>query len=64
MTNKQITVLSMPQVQQLIGLSKSIIYAMIKTGQFKAPIKLGLKTIGWLESDIDEFIAKKIELFR
>lgn len=64
MNNKQISILRLPQVQQRIGLSRSTIYSMIKNGQFVQPIKLGPRAVGWLESDVEEFIAQKVNASR
>ena len=50
------TILRLPQVKQRTGLSRSTIYARIKAGQFKRPISLGARAVGWLESDVEEFI--------
>lgn len=53
-------VLRLPQVQKRLGLSRSSIYMLIKSGELKRPIKIGERAIGWPESDIDDYINKKI----
>lgn len=58
------TIIRLPQVKQRTGLSRSTIYALIKAGQFKAPISLGARAVGWLESDISEFIEDRIKASR
>jgi len=58
------TILRLPQVKQLTGLSRSTIYARIKAGQFKAPISLGARAVGWLASDVDAFIESCIKASR
>lgn len=63
MSNQQ-SILRLRQVQLRIGLSRSTIYSMIKNGKFKAPIKLGPRAIGWLESDVEEFIIQRINASR
>lgn len=40
------------EVLKLTGLSKSTIYAYIQQGKFPAPIKLGVRRVGWLEAEI------------
>jgi len=62
MTEK--TIYRLPQVKQRTGLSRSTIYALIKCGQFKAPISLGARAVGWLSSDVDEFLAARIKASR
>lgn len=54
-------ILRLPIVKDRTGLSRSTIYLHISKGIFPAPISLGERAVGWLESDIDEWLAKKIE---
>lgn len=42
------------------GLSRSTIYAMMKEGTFPKSISLGVRSIGWLESDIQAWIESRI----
>jgi prophage regulatory protein len=58
------TILRLPQVKQRTGLSRSTIYARIKAGQFKRPVNLGPRAVGWLESDIEEFINSCVSTSR
>ena len=63
-TPKTIRILRQPEVLARTGLSKSTIYQLIKEKQFKPPIKLGARAVGWLENDIDEFLASCIKASR
>lgn len=53
-----------PQVQQRTGLSRSTIYDHIAKGNFPAPISLGDRAVAWLESEIDSWIAHRINVCR
>jgi len=54
-------ILRRKQVQQKTGLPRSTMYALIKSGEFPKPIRLTSKrAVGWLESEVDSFIQKKI----
>lgn len=57
-------ILRQPDVIARTGLSKSTLYELIRKRQLKAPIKLGARAVGWLESDIDEFLAERIKASR
>ena len=46
------------------GLSRSTIYTLIKLGDFPQQIKLSPRTMGFLESEIDEWIAGRIAASR
>ena len=58
------TIIRLPQVKQRTGLSRSTIYALIKDGKFNAPISLGARAVGWLDSDVDEFITARVNASR
>lgn len=46
------------------GLSRSTIYNRIGKTTFPAPINLGERAVGWLESDIEKWIQGRIEASR
>lgn len=48
-----------PAVQDLTGLSRSTLYAMIADGRFPAPVKLGTRAVGWREADLNEWLASR-----
>ena len=56
--------LRLPDVEALTGLKKTAIYAGIKAGTFPAPVSLGEKAVGWVESEIDAWIAARIHASR
>ncbi len=49
-----------PQVEQKTGLSRSSIYALVKAGTFPAPIRLGSKSVAWVEQDVERWQAARI----
>lgn len=54
-------VLRLPAVKASTGLSRSSIYMRVADGQFPKPIKLGARAVGWLESEVDEWLSRQIE---
>lgn len=54
-------ILRLPAVLSKTGLSRSTIYARLSTGDFPAPLKLGVRSVGWNEADIDGWITSRIE---
>jgi prophage regulatory protein len=42
-----------------IGVSRSSIYLWMRQGRFPKPISLGPRAIGWVEADIDAWIADR-----
>jgi len=56
--------LRLPEVKRLTGLSKSSIYARIAEDSFPRQIPLGSRTVVWLETDIQNWIAEKVSAAR
>lgn len=50
-----------PTVKSRTGLGRSTIYLKIAEGTFPAPVKLGVRAVGWLESDIDSWLTTRIQ---
>lgn len=55
-----LTILRRKQVEARTGLARSTIYDRIKAGTFPAPISLGEKSVGWVESEVSGWIAAQI----
>jgi len=53
-------ILRLPQVIQKTGLCRSSIYASIAKGNFPKQLKLTKRTSGWLESEVNDWIATLI----
>jgi prophage regulatory protein len=55
-------VLSFPELKTEKGIrfSRQWIAKLIKAGQFPAPVKIGQATTGFIESEIDAWIAARI----
>lgn len=64
LTTKPKKILRRPAVEARTGLSRSTIYARILRGSFPQPISLGPRAVGWIESEIDEWIEGQIERTR
>jgi len=58
------SILRLPVVKARTGLSRSSIYAMVAEGEFPAQIPIGKRAIGFIESEIDAWIASRIEASR
>jgi prophage regulatory protein len=60
----RLTILRRKQVEARTGLSRSTIYERIKTGTFPAPVSIGAKAVGWIESEIDSWLTAQVEKSR
>ena len=53
-------VLRLPTVKDRTGLSGSTIYLRMSRGEFPTPVNLGGRAVGWLESEIEDWIQGQI----
>lgn len=54
-----LTILRRREVECIIKLSRSTIYNLMAKGEFPKPIKLGVRAVGWLESDISDWLNQR-----
>lgn len=59
-----LAVLRRHQVQARTGLAKSSIYALVASNQFPSPIRLTANTVGWLEHEVEQWIAQRATFTR
>lgn len=57
-------ILRRPKVEERTGLSRSTIYSMIMTNEFPQSVRLGKRAVGWLESEINEWLLVQIRRSR
>lgn len=48
-------------VMEYTGLARSTVYKFIAEGRFPKPVKLGVRMVAWVESEVQEWIQEKIE---
>jgi prophage regulatory protein len=56
--------LRLRQVKDLLGLSKSAIYARIAQGTFPKPVSLGGRTVAWIESEVIAWMNARVDASR
>jgi prophage regulatory protein len=56
----QQSILRLPDVKRLTGLSRSSIYSAIKAGTFPRPVELGARAVGWISNQIEDWIANRV----
>ena len=57
-------ILRLPAVKARTGLSRSTIYLRVAEGKFPRPISLGARAVGWLDAEIEAWLATQIEQSR
>ena len=59
-TRGQVRFLRLPEVLARTGLSRSTIYVRLDQGRFPRPVSLGGRAVGWIESEVDEWMRERI----
>lgn len=54
-------ILRLKQVIEITGLARSTIYKFVADGCFPKSIPLGDRCVGWLESEVQDWISAKIK---
>lgn len=53
-------IIRLPEVLNLTGLKRATVYLKIKQGQFPKSISLGPRAAGWVQAEIQQWIAERI----
>jgi len=54
-------ILRLPQVCAMTGLGRSMIYQMEGEGRFPPRVNIGLRAVGWVESEVQDWLRGRIE---
>ena len=58
------SILRLPAVKARTGLSRSTIYQRVTERRFPAPVSLGARAIGWLDSEIEKWLDECVAASR
>lgn len=58
------SILRLPAVKARTGLSRSTIYLCVAGGSFPRPAGLGGRAVGWVESEIQQWLEQQIAASR
>ncbi|WCG83498.1 helix-turn-helix transcriptional regulator [Pectobacterium sp. A5351] len=54
------TLIRLSSVMKKTGLRKSWIYLLMKQGDFPQTVKIGTRSVAWVESEVNDWIAARI----
>lgn len=57
-------ILRLPQVRARTGLSRSQLYELISRGRFPRQVKLSERAAGWVEDQVEAWLAARISASR
>jgi prophage regulatory protein len=59
-----IQILRLPQVCELTGLGRSMIYQLESDNRFPKRIKIGVRAVGWLHGEVQAWLRTRIHFSR
>ncbi|WP_448214028.1 helix-turn-helix transcriptional regulator [Colwellia sp. MEBiC06753] len=54
------TILRLPEVKNLTGLSRSTIYLKMANDDFPKSVRLGARAVGWLSTEIENWLEQQV----
>lgn len=60
----RLQVLRLPQVCQVTGLCRSMVYQLEAERRFPSRIKLGLRAVGWIEEEVQAWLISRVQANR
>jgi prophage regulatory protein len=63
-TAPAVQILRLPQVCKVTGLGRSMIYQLEAERRFPTRVRIGLRAVGWVESEVQGWLARRVEEHR
>mgnify|MGYP000072936531 FL=1 len=54
-------IMRLKEIIEKTGLSRSTIYNLISKGEFPKQVDLGARSVGWVDTEVEEWLLAKIE---
>ena len=64
MPNETFKILRLPEVRSRTGLPRSTIYQRMAEGRFPKPISLGIRSVGWVEQEVNDWVIQQVKASR
>lgn len=55
-----IQILKLPEVMRRTALRRSSVYSKAANGGFPSPVKLGARASGWIEAEVEAWLAARV----
>lgn len=60
----RLVVLRLPEVCKMTGLCRSTIYEMEANERFPRRIKVGVRSVGWIDQEVQDWLARRLRCSR
>jgi prophage regulatory protein len=58
------SLIRLPEVCRATGLGRSMIYQLEATQRFPRRVRIGVRAVGWLEAEVQQWIAERVNAHR
>jgi prophage regulatory protein len=62
--DESLKILRLPQVCEVTGLCRSMIYQLEADLRFPQRVKIGVRAVGWLDKEVNAWLVRRIALSR
>jgi len=59
-----VQILRLPQVCKVTGLGRSMIYQLEAERRFPTRVRISLRAVGWVESEVQGWLARRVQEHR
>jgi prophage regulatory protein len=63
-TNESLKILRLPQVCEVTGLCRSMIYQLEADLRFPQRVKIGVRAVGWLDKEVNAWLIRRVAMSR
>jgi prophage regulatory protein len=63
-TQGSLKILRLPQVCEVTGLCRSMIYQLEADLRFPKRVKIGIRAVGWLDNEVNAWLIRRVALSR
>lgn len=60
-TRVRLRMMRLPQVCQVTGLCRSMVYQLEAEQRFPGRVKIGVRAVGWVEGEVQAWLAERIQ---
>ena len=60
-THVRLRMMRLPQVCQVTGLCRSMVYQLEAQQRFPGRVKIGVRAVGWVEGEVQAWLAERIQ---
>ena len=57
---RDVRILRLPEVCQVVGLGRSMVYQLEAEGRFPRRVRIGIRAVGWVDQEVQDWVAGRL----